>query len=162
MLVLKRCYIFSTLTGAFLMFDFLFGGKQKIELIRELLEQRMRDIGYDDMHFRLQIKQMGNMQLMGTPEGTLVSIIETVIKLQRSGVLITQIIDKLEDHRRRIGHDASSYLTIKQTAQSRDDAGSAIPMYCKYRLDLEYPTQPISDEHFSSAFEQITIFLMKN
>ena len=45
------------------MFDFVFGGKQKLELIRELLEQRMRGIGFDDMDSKLQIKQMSNFQL---------------------------------------------------------------------------------------------------
>lgn len=49
------------------MFDFLFGGKRKLELIRELLEQRMRDLGFDDMESRLKVKELGNVELMGTP-----------------------------------------------------------------------------------------------
>jgi hypothetical protein len=35
------------------MFDFIFGGKRKLKLISELLEQRMREQGFDDMDSRL-------------------------------------------------------------------------------------------------------------
>ena len=57
------------------MFDFAFGGKRKLELIRELLEQRMREEGFDDMDSRLQVKQLGKLQLLGTPEGGIVTIV---------------------------------------------------------------------------------------
>ena len=143
------------------MFDFFFGGKDKLELIRELLEQRMRALGFDDIDSKLKVKQLGNMQLIGTPEGTLVSIIETVVKLQKSGVLIWQIIDKLENHRRSTGHDANEFNYIMKIANSAQTAGDAVPMYCKYRLDLEYPNQQMSESHFESAMLQATQFLMR-
>jgi hypothetical protein len=47
------------IAGETIMFNFLFGGKQKLELIRELLEKRMREEGFDDMDSRLQVKQLG-------------------------------------------------------------------------------------------------------
>ena len=43
------------------MFDFMFGGKRKLELIRELLEQRMREEGFDDMDSRLKVKELGKL-----------------------------------------------------------------------------------------------------
>ena len=143
------------------MFDFVFGGKQKLELIRELLEQRMRGIGFDDMDSKLKIKQMSNFQLIGTPEGTLVSIIEIFVKLQKSGMLIWQVIDKLENQRQRIGHNADDFNSIMNIARNPNKAGEAVPMYCSYRLDLEYPMQEISDEEFANAFSQTTDFLMQ-
>lgn len=66
-----------------IMFDFLFGGKKKLELIRELVEQRMRDVGFDDMDSRLKVKQLSNLQLMGTPEAAIVTIIEATLKMQQ-------------------------------------------------------------------------------
>ena len=41
------------------MFDFIFGGKRKLELIRELLEQRMKEEGFDDIDSRLRVKELG-------------------------------------------------------------------------------------------------------
>lgn len=142
------------------MFDFIFGGKQKIELIRELLEQRMRGMGYDDMQSKIHIKKMGNFELIGTPEGTLVSIIELIIKMQKSGMLIWQIIDKLENHRHKTGHDPVDFNHIMSVAKSAETAGDAVPMYCQYRLMLEYPNQHISEEDFTNAMMQATTFLM--
>lgn len=62
------------------MFEFVVGGKRKLELIRELLEQRMREEGFDDMGSRLRVKELGKLQLLGTPEGAIVTIVETVFK----------------------------------------------------------------------------------
>lgn len=39
------------------MFGFLFGGDRKLSLIRELLEQRMRRSGYNDLEYRLEVKR---------------------------------------------------------------------------------------------------------
>lgn len=141
------------------MFDFLFGGKKKIELIRELLEQRMMDEGYVEMEFKLQIKQMGNTQLMAVPEATLVTILEAVIKLQKQGLLINQIIAKIEDHRRRIGHDPDEFQHIAQVAKGHDTAGMAVPLYCKYRVDLEH-RGIMSEDQFANAMEKAVTTLM--
>ena len=56
------------------MFDFIFGDKRKAELIRELLKQRTRADSFDDIEYRLKIKSMGNFQLIGTLEGTIVTL----------------------------------------------------------------------------------------
>lgn len=40
------------------------------------------------------------MHLIGTPEGTLVTIIETVSKLQNQGLVIKKIIERIEDYRK--------------------------------------------------------------
>ena len=95
------------------MFDFAFGGKRKLELIRELLEQRMREEGFDDMDSRLKIKELGRLQLIGTPEGAIVTIVETVIKSQKQGALLTSILSSIENHRNSLGSNPKEFLTSK-------------------------------------------------
>ena len=136
------------------MFDFIFGGKRKLELIRELVEQRMRDIGFDDMESRLKVKEMGNFQLMGTPEGTIVTIIEHVFKLQKQGLMIGQILMAIENQRKSTGQNTAEFMEILNIASgSIDDAGSAIPIYCFYRMNIEYPDK-INEDQFMNAFSQ--------
>jgi hypothetical protein len=142
------------------MFDFLFGGKKKLELIRELLEQRMLDLGYDDMKYRLHIKQMGNMELMGSPEAAIVTIIESVLKLQRQGVLLGGIIHTIEDHRKSLGRDETEFRRILAIATgSISKAGDAIPDYCYYRIGIEHPGK-MSEDQFANAFTKATTALM--
>jgi hypothetical protein len=130
--------------------DFLFGGKHKLELIRELLEQRMRDSGYDDMEYRLQIKELSNTQLIGTPEGTLVTIIDTVVKLQRKGAMLGQTLTSIENHRSRIGTEPSTFEEILDIA-SGPEAGMSVPLYCQYRMEIEHPGR-FSEEQLMHAF----------
>ncbi|MBL1263625.1 hypothetical protein [Candidatus Methylomicrobium oryzae] len=144
------------------MFDFVFGGKRKIELIRELLEQRMRDVGFDDMEYRLKVKELSNMQLIGTPEGDIVTIIGTVIKLQKKGLIIKDIIESIEDHRKILGQDRNELLNILKIASGpAHEAGGAIPMYCWYRLTIEKPPGIMTEEQFQNAFMQAAEELMK-
>ena len=122
------------------MFDFLFGGKNKLNLIRELLEMRMKEAGFDDFEYRLKTKNLSNLQLVGTPEGTVVSIIEVVLKLQKSGKLLTEILQALEGHRARIGSDPETFRGILHLARSNsvEQASTAVARYCIYRAQLEH------------------------
>ena len=120
------------------MFDFIFGGKRKLELIRELLEQRMREEGFDDMDSRLQIKGLGNIQLIGTPEGGIVTIVETVIKSQRQGALLASILSSIENHRKNLGSDPQEFAEIINMARG-SEAGDSVGAYCYYRLNIEHP-----------------------
>jgi hypothetical protein len=143
------------------MFDFIFGGKRKLELIRELVEQRMRDIGFDDMEWRLKVKEMGNFELMGTPEGTIVTIIENVFKLQKQGLMIGQILMAIENQRKSTGQNSAEFMEILNIASgSIDDAGSAIPVYCFYRMNMEYPDK-INEDQFMNAFSQAVNVMSK-
>jgi len=139
------------------MFDFLFGGKKKIELIRELVEQRMRDHGFDDMEWRLKVKTLGNMELMGTPEAAIVTIIETVLKMQKRGMLLWQILESIESHRSSLGHNPSDFAEILEVARGRD-AGESVPMYALYRVNLEAPGR-VTEDQFFNAFSQAAIAL---
>lgn len=143
-----------------IMFEFLFGGKRKMELIRELLEQRMRNSGFTDMDSRLKVKELGNIQLIGTPEGTIVTIVENVIQLQKQGLLIGQIIDSIEGHRKATGQNSTEFKEIRKLASgSTEVAANAVPAYCFYRINIEYPGR-ITEEEFGNAFMQATQELM--
>ena len=141
------------------MFDFLFGGKRKLELIRELLEQRMRDHGFTDIASRLKVKQLGNKELMGTPEAAIVTIIETVFSMQKQGRLLGQIINDIETHCRSLGHDSEAFREILDVARG-PEAGSAVPMYALYRINIEAPGR-VTEEQFASAFSQAVQVLMR-
>ena len=58
------------------MFDFIFGGKRKLALINKLYDQRLRN---DDIAYGLNKKKLSKVQLLSTPEGTIITIIQTVI-----------------------------------------------------------------------------------
>ena len=136
------------------MFDFLFGGNRKLELIRKLLEQRMCDEGFSDVDSRLKTKELGNVQLMSTPEAAIVTILETVIKSQRQGALIGQILLSIENHRKTLGEDESIFEKLMALAcSSSEKAGEAIPMYVIYRLNIEHP-HTMDIEQITRAFGQ--------
>ena len=135
------------------MFGF-FLGKRKLALIRVLLEQRMRNSGFDDMEYRRNLKELSNIQIIGTPEGTLVTIVDTVVKLQRKGMLLRQALTSIENHRRRIGSEPATIEKILAIS-SGPDAGMSVPLYCKYRLDIEHPGR-FSEEHLMKAFRLAT------
>jgi hypothetical protein len=141
------------------MFDFLFGGKKKLELIRELLEQRMRNHGFDDIKSRLKVKQLSNSELLGTPEAAIVTIIETVIKMQSQGMILSQILEAIESHRSSLGHNPEQFGTIIDLARG-EDAGSAVAIYTFYRINLEAPGR-VTEDQFVNAFGQATQVLMQ-
>lgn len=134
------------------MFDFIFGGKRKLELIRELLEQRMREEGFDDMESRLRVKELGNMQLLGTPEGAIVTIVETVVKSQRQGALLASILSSIENHRKTLGSNPHEFAEIIDMARG-PEAGASVGVYCYYRLNIEHPGR-VSVEQCMSALTQ--------
>lgn len=134
------------------MFDFIFGGKRKLELIRELLEQRMREEGFDDMDSRLRVKQLGKLQLLGTPEGGIVTIVETVITSQRQGALLASILSSIENNRKVLGSDPHDFAEIMKLA-SGPQAGDSVGAYCFYRLNIEHPGR-VSIEQCMRALEQ--------
>ena len=140
------------IAGETIMFNFLFGGKQKLELIRELLEKRMREEGFDDIDSRLQVKQLGKMELMGAPEGAIVTIVETVMKSQRQGASLAQILSSIENHRSSLGSDHQGFSEIIEMARG-PQAGESVGMYCLYRLNIEHPGR-VSPEQCLSALNQ--------
>lgn len=119
------------------MFGGLFGVSKKNSLIRELLELRMRSLGFSDINEKLKIKQMGTFKLMSTPEATLVVILDTIIVQQSRGLLLVDIIKSIEGQRKRMGSDYIQFNEILRLAVDQD-SGAAVLAYCCYRLDIEH------------------------
>jgi hypothetical protein len=98
------------------------------------------------------IKEMTEFELIGTVEGTLVTIIEQVMILQKRGVLIGDILEAVENQRQSIGKDSDKFFEIMGLTQGNSSqASEAVPTYCLYRVDIEYPGQ-MSEDQFISAF----------
>lgn len=129
------------------MFDFLFGGKRKLELIRELIVRRAIHDGLSNIEARVNVKSLGNMSLMGSPEGTIVSIVEILKKLKSNGDSIHGSLDAIERVRKQTGYDPSTFDYIKSLARQGNDYEFIIATYCRYRIDIEHSNAHISDEH---------------
>jgi hypothetical protein len=139
------------------MFEFLFGGKRKLELIRELLEQRMREAGFDDLESRLKVKELNNTLLSGTPEAAIVTIVETTLKMQKQGILLFNILSAMENHRGSLGRNADTFNEILQVSRG-PDAGYAVPMYIHYRVNLEAPGRMSADQIERAIAQCIQVF----
>ena len=130
------------------------GKNKKSALIRELLELRMAEEGFADTKDKLRIKSLGKFALLSTPEGTIVTIIETVIKLQKRTASLHQILHSIENHRKRIGHSHEHFDKILESSMS-DTPGMSVIYYCIYRISLEYPGI-LTDEQVLKASEKAT------
>ena len=120
------------------LFSFIFGGDQKLALIRELLAQRMRDSGFDGLE-----KELSNSEVFGTPEAAIVVIIVIAVKMQRKGVLLDAIFNAIENTRKHMPggrHDASEFDRILEISrQPGAESGALVPLYCMYRVNIEHP-----------------------
>src|SRR5438552_317809 len=111
-----------------------FGGtKTKMDLIRTLLKARLRA----DQMAQLAgvtpdlVDQQSDEDVLGTPEATIVTIVESYISLKRLGIPESDILARIEKHRSMIG---AGTLPTPLTLQS----------YVRYRVSLEYAhTAPV-------------------
>ena len=140
------------------MFKYLFGEDKKIALIREMLEQRMRTSGFDDLEYRLHIKQMSKLQLMETPEAAIIVIMETIINSQKARVFLPHIFVEIEKHRSRIGHEPELFKIALELAQENDEL--AVPNYINYRIQIEAPGR-MNEEQFVNSFNTAAEFFFK-
>ena len=107
----------------------MFGGKKK-KLIRGLVEDRCAFLEIDKnplMHgldYTTEIQNMGFLQLMGLPEATVVTCVETFFKL-RNKVGDEAAIFQIEAHRSRMG---SEMIPAELTLVN----------YLLYRLEIEH------------------------
>jgi|TARA_B100000780_G_C20964395_1_gene385001 hypothetical protein len=115
----------------------MFGIGKRNALVRELLEQRMRASGFDDMNARLKVKALGTFKLMGVPEGTIVNILETVIREQNRGELLVNIIKGIENKRRRLGGIPRDFNNILQKSIGQNPS-EAVFEFCAYRVEVEH------------------------
>jgi len=107
----------------------------KMQLIRKLLKARLSS----DPTATLAgvtpdlVDEQSDQDVLGTPEATAVTIVESYIQMRRLGLLESQILARIENHRSMIGAGAMpSALTLRA--------------YIRYRVSLEYANRaPVSD-----------------
>lgn len=117
------------------------GGPTKEDLIRDLAKERLRsDLAAQAWGISADmIDSLGTMELMGIPEATIVTIVETYALSLRSGAPESAILEHIENHRSQIGSG-----TLPQPLN--------LDSYVRYRLDIEHSHgAPISAEFISEA-----------
>ncbi|MGI9250061.1 MAG: hypothetical protein ACR2PR_02535 [Pseudohongiellaceae bacterium] len=127
------------------LFRELFGsGVDKKALIKELTKSRVRDdfmaaaMGFDES----MVDSLSGIQIMGLPESTIVTIVQTWATLRKRGVSDEEIIMRIERHRSRFkdGGNLPSPLTLSS--------------YIKHRVNLEHAIgAPIEDSFIEEAVE---------
>lgn len=137
------------------MFDFFFGGEKKLNLIRALLKQRMIKKGYTDSFLAQNVKSLSGSQLVGTPEGSLVTIVHTIIKSQQAGALLANIFIEIENHRKNLGSNEQEFQEVLTMARSNNSQkiNASFPAYCFYRMKVECEGL-ISEEEYTEAWIQ--------
>lgn len=102
----------------------------------ELVEHRLRLIGVDDLHIRLQLKQMGFFKLMTLPEATIVTVVEIAMTNQKNGQLLHHTLEKIEKQRKLSGQNQDLFQRILGQAIGANPA-QALVSYCLYRIKME-------------------------
>lgn len=113
----------------------------KIKWIRAFAKKRVIQdpIAIDQGFSPAMIEQLADETLIGLPEGTLVTIVETFATLKSQGISDKEALERIESHRSMIG------------AAAMPDPLS-LESYISYRLSLEYADSgPISDQHISEC-----------
>jgi hypothetical protein len=143
---------------------YLFSEEKKVSLIRELLgqriEQRMRMDGFDGMEYRLEVEKLGDIELIGTPEGTILAIVEDAIKMHKQGAQLSDILGLIEGSRKHEGHIESEFIKILRVANKPLLPNPCIKMYCNYRMAIEH-NSVITPSEVDYAIEKISNEIMK-
>lgn len=115
----------------------------KIELIKNLAKMRVQN---DPIASMLgNIDSLSETMLMGLPEATIVTIVETYWQLRNQELSDKEILEAIENHRASFGDAGTlpSQLTLSN--------------YIKYRVRLEHSHgAPISDNFIDEAIQEAT------
>ena len=126
-------------------FDRLFSRQpSKTDLIRSLLKARLRDDPMANMAGVTPdlVDQQSDQDVLGTPEATIVTIVESYIQLSRLGFPESEILRRIEKHRSMIG---SATMPSPLTLRS----------YIRYRVSLEYAhSAPVGDASIDHSIQK--------
>jgi hypothetical protein len=115
-----------------------FPPSEKLLLIRKLIEERMKD-GLFARWFVHDLNRVDDVALMGTPEATIVTIVETYHVLREQGVSAASALSAIEEHRSTMSPRASQI-------------GSDLEAYVRKRVRLEHRSgKQLSDRDISRA-----------
>ena len=125
----------------------LSGGVDKKALIKNLIKYRVQNDSilaskYPKEFNEEMVNSLSGFKLLGFPEATIVTIVETWSNLSKKGVPEDEIFFKIERHRSRLffGGQLPSPLSLET--------------YIKYRLNVEHSTGvPIADKFVTAAIQ---------
>ncbi len=140
------------------MFDILFGGKEKIDFLKKLIEKRALKDRHNTIQSLRDIKQASNLRIIGTTEGTIYTIIEQFIYLKKQGLSLPMILTTIEDKRKKIGHESEDFSFLLKDAIEKQNKDT-FQAYCYYRIILEYGVEMDVDD-FNEIFIEITRYIL--
>ena len=109
----------------------------KVRLIRALVEQRTKEVFFGRLFF--DGKSVGDEVILGTPEATIVTIVETYYSLLASGFSAAEVLAQIEHHRSTV------ILGLMPNCTELED-------YVNYRVRLEHKRgRQISDHDIGRA-----------
>lgn len=116
----------------------------KYALIKQLAKQRIRS---DPFAKAMGVKEsevdkLSKMHLMGLPEATIVSIVETWASLRKEGTNEGEIFQLIEEHRKKLkgGHELPDPINLES--------------YIKYRVKVENESgSPVYETFIDDAIE---------
>jgi hypothetical protein len=115
-----------------------FPPSEKLLLIRKLIEERMKDSLFARW-FGDNLNHLDDVALMGSPEATIVTIVETYHVLREQGVSAASALSAIEEHR-----------SIRSPRASQ--IGSDLEAYVRKRVRLEHSSgKQLSDRDISRA-----------
>lgn len=114
------------------MFDFLYGGTKRVQLVRDLMSYLNRG-DYDD------IEGLSKSQLFNTPEGIIVDLTSSIYKMQSRGFLLGKCVAITEQSSGLYGsfNDHSLAPEIKEKFMgSISDAAQGVDEYIYLKIYL--------------------------
>ena len=121
----------------------MFGkSRRRKALVLELVEHRMRLLGFDNRQIRLELKQLSGLKLAALPESTIVSVVHSAVFNQKRSILLQYTLSRLESHRKLAGHNEDLFKKILRQA-SGPDPTKALVSYSLYRIKLESTAGPL-------------------
>ena len=125
----------------------------KTTLIKELFEER-----FNQMKMPLYLEDKSIKVIMGSPEATIVTIVETYFILKIKNMAEKDIFDKIEEHRNKMfGHTSGVEHLMSKNMKLNE--------YIKYRIEKEYvslkPQAGLTNEFIEEAIKRALAILMK-
>jgi hypothetical protein len=98
--------------------------KEIVTLTRTLVKERINSIPF--LQVLGNVDELSDIQLMGLPEATIITIIQTYYELTNKGISEQEALKIIESHRSYIGYDDNRQRFL------------GLRTYIEYRLDIEH------------------------
>lgn len=127
----------------------------RIGLIRDLLETRVQASSSKEADEIVNVGTLSVIDLLNTPEATLVEVLETIIFKPKTSLVLNDIFKSIEAHRKKLGSNRKRFNEILAHSEGLElgsDIGDSVEAFCRYRLDVEHG-QVLSEEEVYFAFK---------